>query len=131
MSRTQINAYECKLRLLQYGLVDELVELDQIGSGKDTKKSRKGGEGSGSEDEDMDDEDIIARRNAFVKKSIREAQAAGKLQGVLSGAKNPLAAEQRRAVIGEFFKAIVAIKKCANCSGYVGISFYSSVQDSF
>ncbi|KAL5364699.1 hypothetical protein BJX96DRAFT_138163 [Aspergillus floccosus] len=117
MSRTQINAYECKLRLLQYGLVDELVELDQIRSGKDTKKSRKGGDGSGSEDEDMDDEDIIARRNAFVKKSIREAQATGKLQGVLSGAKNPLAAEQRRAVIGEFFKAIVAIKKCANCSG--------------
>ncbi|KAF9890317.1 hypothetical protein FE257_005983 [Aspergillus nanangensis] len=114
MSRTQINTYSCKLRLLQYGLVDEVAEIDSMGA-KDGKK--KNADGSDSEEEEEDDDDIMAKRNAFVKKSIREAQKSGKLRGLMSGAKNPVAAEQRRAVIGEFFKAIGSVKKCTSCSG--------------
>ncbi|KAI9931950.1 hypothetical protein MW887_009451 [Aspergillus wentii] len=116
MSRVNVNAYVCKLRLLQYGLVDETAVIDSMGTGKtDKKKPAKDGEGSSSEDEDEDD--LIAKRNSYVKKSIREAQASGKLQGLMAGAKNPIAAEQRRAVVKEFFKDIVSIKKCTNCSG--------------
>jgi DNA-directed RNA polymerase I subunit RPA1 len=121
MSRTQVNAYTCKLRLLQYGLVDEVAVLESSGLKKDKKKSAKDADDSESEDED--ENDLVKRRNGFVKKSIREAQAAGKLKGLMAGAKNPIAAEQRRAVVREFFKDIVSIKKCANCSGYVAMSF--------
>lgn len=117
MSRVQINAYVCKLRLLQYGLVDEAGVIDSMGTGKADKKKSKD-EGSDSEDED--EEDLIERRNTYVKKCIREAQASGRLKSLMAGAKNPIATEQRRTVVKEFFKDIVSFKKCANCSGYVG-----------
>ncbi|ODM18657.1 hypothetical protein SI65_05274 [Aspergillus cristatus] len=114
MSRVQINAYVCKLRLLQYGLVDEAGVIDSMGTGKTDKKKSKD-EGSDSEEED--EEDLIERRNTYVKKCIREAQASGRLKGLMAGAKNPIATEQRRTVVKEFFKDIVSFKKCANCSG--------------
>ncbi|KAB8211273.1 Largest subunit RPA1 of eukaryotic RNA polymerase I RNAP I N-terminal domain protein [Aspergillus parasiticus SU-1] len=116
MSRTQVNAYTCKLRLLQYGLVDEVAVLESMELKKGSKKSAKDGEES-EDDGDEDEDDLVKRRNVFVRKAIREAQASGKLKGLMAGAKNPIAAEQRRAVVRDFFKDIVGIKKCANCSG--------------
>lgn len=124
MSRVQTNAYVCKLRLLQYGLVDESGAIDGMGTVKgDKKKSAKDGEGSSDDDDDEDD--LIERRNTYVKKCIREASASGKLKGLLAGAKNPIATEQRRTVIKEFFKDVVSFKKCTNCSGYVDKLFFS------
>jgi DNA-directed RNA polymerase I subunit RPA1 len=88
--------------------------------GAKSPKSRKGKDAGGSDDdeEDEDDDDVISRRNAYVKKCIREAQVAGLLKSVMAGAKNPLAMEKRRELIKEFFKDVVAAKKCAHCSGY-------------
>ncbi|PKY08955.1 beta and beta-prime subunits of DNA dependent RNA-polymerase [Aspergillus campestris IBT 28561] len=117
ISRVQINKYACKLRLLQYGLIDEAAAIDEMGAGAGGKsKGGKKGDASGSEEED-DDDDIIARRATYVKKSIREAQASGKLKGLMNGSKNPIAAENRRVLISEFFKEIVGVKKCAHCKG--------------
>ncbi|KAL3475907.1 hypothetical protein BJX99DRAFT_258986 [Aspergillus californicus] len=115
MSRTQINLYSCKLRLLQYGLVDAAEVVDSMGT--KTPKSKKSKDADGSDDEDEDEDDVLSRRNAYVKKCIREAQAAGMLNEILAGAKNPLALERRRSLIKEFFKDVVAAKKCASCSG--------------
>ncbi|KAK5683681.1 hypothetical protein LTS12_029174, partial [Elasticomyces elasticus] len=116
MSRVQTNAYVCKLRLLQYGLVDECGAIDESGSKKGGKnKSAKDGEDSS--DEEDDEEDVIEKRNTYVKKCIREAHASGRLKAMMAGAKNPIAAEQRRTVIKDFFKDLVSFKKCANCSG--------------
>ncbi|KAF7168568.1 hypothetical protein CNMCM6106_003706 [Aspergillus hiratsukae] len=116
MARVQINAYVCKLRLLQYGLVDEVEAIEAMGTGRgNKKKSGKDAGDSGSEEED--DDDLVARRNAYVKKVIREAHAAGRLKGIMSGAKNPMAAEQRRTLVKQFFKDLVSIKKCSSCSG--------------
>lgn len=115
MSRVQINAYVCKLRLLQYGLVDEVSVIESMESAG--KKVPKKGEASSDEDED-DEDDLMTRRNAYVKRRIREAQSENKPVGLMTGAKNPVAAEKRRALIREFFKDIVAIKKCTSCSGY-------------
>ena len=118
MTRFNINTYTCKLRLLQYGLVDEVAVIDSMAHKRvEKKKTAKDGEGSSSEDED--DDDIIERRNSYVKKCIRQAQADGRLKGLMAGAKNPLAAEQRRALVREFFKDIGSPSKCASCSGYV------------
>ncbi|BDD64349.1 hypothetical protein MPDQ_000327 [Monascus purpureus] len=114
MSRVQINAYVCKLRLLQYGLVDEVSVIESMESAG--KKVPKKGEASSDEDED-DEDDLMTRRNAYVKRRIREAQSENKPVGLMTGAKNPVAAEKRRALIREFFKDIVAIKKCTSCSG--------------
>ncbi|KAL2006706.1 hypothetical protein VTN00DRAFT_9374 [Thermoascus crustaceus] len=115
MSRVQINAYICKLRLLQYGLVDEVATIDTMGSGKGAGKSKKGAEDSDSEEEDTDD--LMERRNAFVKRCIRKAQMEGRIQGFMTGSKSPIAAERRREVVKEFFKDIASVKKCTSCSG--------------
>lgn len=118
MSRVQINTYTCKLRLLQYGLVDEVGAIDTMGAGKGDKK--KGGKDQDdSESEGEDDEDLITRRNAYVKRCIRDAQLGGKLKGLMAGSKNPVAAEQRRATVKDFFKDVASVKKCTSCSGYV------------
>lgn len=118
MSRLQINAYACKLRLLQYGLVDEVAVIDTMSAGKaDKKKGAKDDDDSGSEGED--EENLIARRNAYVRRCVRDAQVGGKLKGLMSGSKNPVAAEQRRATVKDFFKDVAAVKKCATCHGYV------------
>ena len=122
MSRVQINSYACKLRLLQYGLVDEAGVIHTMGAGKGaSKKKGKATEDSGSENED--EEDIMAKRNAYVKRCIRETQTGGKLKGLMAGSKNPIAAEQRRETVKEFFKDIVAAKKCTSCSGCVLLLF--------
>lgn len=118
MGRVHINAYVCKLRLLQYGLVDEVAVIDTMGTGKaDKKKGAKDDDDSNSEEET--EENLVARRNAYVKRCIRDAQLGGKLSGLMSGSKNPIAAEQRRATVKEFFKEVSSFKKCASCQGYV------------
>lgn len=122
MSRVQVNAYVCKLRLLQYGLLDECGGIDEFGS-KKGGKSKSAKDGEDSSDEEDDEEDVIEKRNTYVKKCLREAQASGRLKAMMAGAKNPMATEQRRTVIKDFFKDLVSIKKCANCSGYVGEFF--------
>lgn len=114
MSKAAVNAYVCKLSLLQYGLVNDLVTIDNLAEhrGKKTADS----ETDSSEDEDVDD--LIKRRNSFVKKCIKKALAENNEASLLANAKNPVAAERRRNIVREFFKAVVAVKKCNHCSGY-------------
>jgi hypothetical protein len=89
-----------------------------MGSKAPKSKRGKGADGSDEED-DEDEDDLISRRNAYVKKTIREAQAAGMLKSIMAGIKNPLAMEKRKNLIRDFFKDISAAGKCASCSGYV------------
>jgi DNA-directed RNA polymerase I subunit RPA1 len=89
-----------------------------MGSKAPKSKRGKGADGSDEED-DEDEDDLISRRNAYVKKSIREAQAAGMLKSIMAGIKNPLAMEKRKNLIRDFFKDISTAGKCASCSGYV------------
>lgn len=118
MARVQINAYVCKLRLLQYGLVDEVGVIESMGTGKAGGTNQKKKDEQSSDEED-DEEDLMSRRSAYVKRRIREAHSEGKFNGLMAGSKNPIAAELRRALIREFFREIVALKKCTHCSGYV------------
>lgn len=128
MARTQVNLYVCKLRLLQYGLVDAVAVVDSMGAKTPISRKTKDADGSDAE-EDEDEDDLITRRNSYVKRCIREAQAAGMLKSVMAGVKNPLAMEKRRDLVKEFFKDVVAAKKCASCSGYVVIVFLPLLYD--
>lgn len=120
MARSQVNLYICKLRLLQCGLVDEVAEVDTIGSVKGAKsKSRKSKDNDSDDDEEEDDvETSMEKRTAYVNRRIKEAKKDGRLDGLMAGAKNPIAAEQRRDLVKSFLKDINANRKCANCSGY-------------
>ncbi|KAK2737010.1 hypothetical protein FQN55_001342 [Onygenales sp. PD_40] len=111
MSRADLKSYTCKLKLLQYGLVEEVAVIDNMS----VRKGKDNNAGSGSEDsEDEDEEDFVRRRDNYVKRCI---SGRNKDQGFLSGAKNPAAAELRRSIVREFLKDISAVKKCASCSG--------------
>lgn len=121
MARSQVNLYTCKLRLLQYGLVDEVAEVDTIGSvkGAKLKPGQSKGDDSGDDEEREDDESIMEKRTAYVNRRIKEAKKDGRLDGLMVGAKNPIAAEQRRDLVKTFLKGMNSNRKCANCSGYV------------
>ncbi|EEP82341.1 hypothetical protein UREG_07206 [Uncinocarpus reesii 1704] len=113
LSRVQINAYVCKLRLLQYGLVEEasIVGTMELRKGK----SNKADESDDSDDED--DEDLIDRRNVYVQKCISGIATDKRRQNHMKMAKNPATAEMRRAIVRDFLKDVVNMKKCASCSG--------------
>lgn len=109
--------YTCKLRLLQYGLIDEVSVVDSMGSAKGAKKAKSKEEDS--DDEEEDDVDYMRKRTEYVSRRIREAKAEGKLDGLMAGGQNPIAAEARRELIKTFLKDINSFNKCGNCSGYV------------
>lgn len=119
MSRADVNLYTCKLRLLQYGLTEEVAEVELIGSKKGAKSGPKKDKGDDSDDEEDDDETIMEKRIAYVNRSISEAKKDGRLEGLMTGAKNPIAAEQRRDLVKSFLKDINGNRKCYNCSWYV------------
>lgn len=114
LSRLQINGYVCKLKLLQYGLVEEAVVVGEM----EIQKGKGNKAGSDDDDEDEDDEDLIARRNAYVRKCIAKVPVEIKAQQYhLQGKKSPVAAEKRRELVREFLKEVTAAKKCASCQG--------------
>ncbi|KAJ5147063.1 DNA-directed RNA polymerase I subunit [Penicillium atrosanguineum] len=117
MSRADVNLYTCKLRLLQYGLTEEVAEVELLGSKKAAKSGPKKGKTDDSDDEEDDDETIMEKRIAYVNRSISEAKKDGRLEGFMTGAKNPIAAEQRRELVKTFLKDINGNRKCYNCSG--------------
>jgi DNA-directed RNA polymerase I subunit RPA1 len=120
MGRNQVNMYTCKLRLLQYGLVDEVAVVDAMGAVKGAKsKATKGKEDDSDDSDDPDDDDYMQKRADYVTRRIREAKKEGKLDGLMPGGQNPIAAEARRELIKAFFKDINGFKKCVGCSGYV------------
>jgi DNA-directed RNA polymerase I subunit RPA1 len=67
--------------------------------------------------EDEDQDDLMRRRDAYVRCCIRKAQTQNKSESLFHGGKDPLAAEQRRAIVKAFFNDILNVKKCAACVG--------------
>ena len=121
MSRASVNLYTCKLRLLQYGLTEEVAKVEEIGSARAANSKAKTDKGD-SDSEQEDDDSIMEKRSSYVTRCIKEAKKSGKLDGLMSGAKNPIAAEHRRELVKTFLKDINGNRKCYNCSGYVARS---------
>ena len=82
-------------------------------------KATKGKEDDSDDSDDPDDDDYMQKRADYVTRRIREAKKEGKLDGLMPGGQNPIAAEARRELIKAFFKDINGFKKCVGCSGYV------------
>lgn len=116
MSRVQVNNYSCKLRLLQYGLIEEAHIVGNM-------ELRKGARGKDdSSDDDSDDEDdvgLIQRRNAYVKRCIANLPVHKRSRSHMEIVKDPTAAEMRRSLVRDFLREACAVKKCTSCSGLV------------
>ncbi len=123
MPRRQINLFICKLRLLQYGLVNELGELEEMRTSILAKSSRtvngdralNGIQEAGS-DEEEDEEDFLKRREKFVRRSIRIAQKRNPEERYAL-LRNPVAVAERKVVIKSFLLNIAYVKQCHFCKG--------------
>jgi len=114
MSKAEVDRYACKLRLIQYGLLEEASDLDNMAM-KAKKKSGGGEEGPGDDIETDDDDDLenfLGRRRKFVDKAISRK---GKRVDVCSATKINAIADARRQVVKEFMGSVNAVKKCARC----------------
>jgi DNA-directed RNA polymerase I subunit RPA1 len=109
MSSKEANRYLCKLRLIQNGLLSAAQEVDNIEVSQTNEEN-----GSDLEDGESAVDNVIRRRNAFVKKMIKGAKAD---PWEWKREKNETVAEARRTVVKAFMKAITAGKVCGNCSG--------------
>ncbi|KAF7505883.1 hypothetical protein GJ744_012418 [Endocarpon pusillum] len=121
----QINLFTCKLRLLQYGLVEELTELEDMHTVKVASAGRmvNGNAGQAGDeiqeagsDEDEDEEDFLQRREEFVRRRITKARK-GDREGIYALLRNPVAVAERKVVIKTFLLAIARVKQCHFCKG--------------
>ncbi|RCK64250.1 hypothetical protein Cantr_10400 [Candida viswanathii] len=125
LNQVEVHKFQCKLHLIQYGLLLECVELDNIFLDNSKKLV----------DDDVDDEDddddaysqgksvnskskkeLMERREAFVKRAIEKALKEGRTshKGIVTAS----VAEERKAVIHEFYKSLLSRPKCYNCGMY-------------
>lgn len=132
MSRAEVNRYVCKLRLLQYGLLKEVAELDEIQSKKALEQVKSGNDRYGddvmkdqSSDESSSKEDdsdggshvdsLLKKRNAFVSECIKRHRQSGGS----TTTKTSTIYEVRKILIREFLKDIGKGKRCQSCKGQV------------
>ena len=111
IARAQVNRVECKLKLIQYGLLVEAAELDDIQP--EVKQGEEDRETEFSESTDM--EAFYAKREKFVAKAIRRHLRSG---GLDEG-KVMSVAEGRRKIVKEFFGALQMPRKCNRCQAQV------------
>ena len=109
MTRKEVNRYLCKLRLIQHGLLSAAEDVDNI-----EVSQTKDENSSDSEDSGSAIDNVIRRRTAFVKRTIKAAKAD---PWEWKREKNETVAEARRTIVKAFMKAITAGRICGNCSG--------------
>ncbi|KAH7058738.1 DNA-directed RNA polymeras-like protein I subunit [Macrophomina phaseolina] len=109
MSKVITNLYSCKLRLIHHGLLKEAAEIDNLEVPK-VKGSKEEGEDVDSEDSDAEAQDIIQKREAYVKRALKEMKKMGTPEK-----RTEAIAEERRFVIKDFLADISKSRKCASC----------------
>ncbi|KAH3683394.1 hypothetical protein WICPIJ_005613 [Wickerhamomyces pijperi] len=111
--------YACKLRLLQYGLLLELAELDNmnlvssVGSAEDEAEEEDETLAGGKYTDPQAERDLVERREAFVAKSITTAIEEGRT--TVHGIHTATVLEERKKVVHDFYKRILSRPKCDNC----------------
>ncbi|KAK5137137.1 hypothetical protein LTR08_000642 [Meristemomyces frigidus] len=117
MSRVQVHRFQCKLKLVKYGLLKELHEVDDLVvqsiHGAVAAAADSASEDDSEAENDADTKGLIDQRERFVKHAINSAR----LEGTLSTQKTEATNNARRKIISEFMGKITTGKKCANCQG--------------
>lgn len=112
MRRQDITLYTCKLRLLQFGLIDDVHILDQI------NEKTTGIDGyqpvHEDDDEEKDGDKVALMREAYTEDAIRKHKLStaeireGKHQGAF---------EARRELVKDFLRDMVKNRGCMSCKG--------------
>lgn len=122
LPRVEVNRFCCRLRLVRYGLLEKIKELEElrpqqkvpISSQVDGDGISEDAESEISEGEDTDQ--LIRKREGFVKKAIKESRGNTKTSASVDD-KISAIAEERRDTVKEFLAAITKVKTCGNCHG--------------
>lgn len=114
---TEVEYFSLKLKLIQYGLLAEAIDLENV---------QLGGFSSRVDDHDDDDEDsnfgkrdhlaeeeLASRRREFVDIAIAKALSEGRTTH--SGVQTSSVNNERKKIIHEFYKALIARNSCQNC----------------
>ncbi|KAL3229701.1 Uncharacterized protein RNJ44_01837 [Nakaseomyces bracarensis] len=115
-----VHRYACKLRLLQYGLIDESYQVDhvQLDNAYDNMEAIED-DGEEESKNDMSStlaKELKARRKEFVEISIAKAISEGRTteKGTFTATVN----DERKKLVHEFHKKILMRPKCDNCGMY-------------
>lgn len=119
---TEVDRHVCKLKLLQHGLMLESMEIDninlasleddademeededEIGHKSSTKKKESG----------RDLRELQEKRHRFVDEAIERAIAEGRSSK--SGVHTSSVQDERKALVRDFYKMLLARPKCDNC----------------
>lgn len=117
-----VNRFICKLRLLQYGLIQQLQDLENVQP--ETKFPKQINSDSvsinevlESEAEEEHEDSLIKRRNSFVKYAISQASE-WQSSSMYRGGKVEVVAEERRATIKELLASAGKTQQCGRCKGF-------------
>lgn len=118
LSKAEVERYALALRLIQHGLLEQAITVDQMRPKGKTKRSATAEEEGPGEDLVDDDEDLekfLRRRRDFVKKAIRQKQDGGNSSPIKTSAQ----VDARRKIMKDFLKELTPQRKCAHCQSYV------------
>ncbi|TID21209.1 hypothetical protein CANINC_003489 [Pichia inconspicua] len=120
LSSTEVHKYECKLKLLQYGLIVEAYEFDKIRVENDDLSRLEaieiedGKENDESEKMSFTSSKLLReKRELFVFEAINNAIKEGRTNS--NGVFTATVGEARKELITEFYTKILGRKKCENC----------------
>ena len=118
LNSLEVHKFKCKLQLIQYGLLLECVELDNMfvkGKGSDDDDEDDDGDSSAGLDSKAKQE-LKNRRELFVETAIAKALSEGRTNE--SGVVTATVGEERKQTIHEFYKRLLGRPKCDNCGMY-------------
>ena len=137
LRKSESHRFACKLRLLQYGLIDDCYEFDNISVANSSSSF------NGIEDEDNEDEDAMVeglpvsngnstnnkekineqlfkelklKRNEFVDLKIAQALSTGRTTE--HGTFTAIVNDERKKLVHDFYKKLLSRPKCDNCGMY-------------
>lgn len=111
LSQLSVHVYECKLRLIQHGLIPEISELEGLLAKESTTKSTA--EANNIDSQSTLYGDIKRIRNEFVERVIAKAILEGR--STPNGINTSVVQEERKQLIRQFYQEIVLKSTCANC----------------
>lgn len=123
LAPAEIHRFICKLRLIQYGLVAEVEELEKIHLSSKVQKvngvihaSAVGSEEENEESESEDEDALKRRREDFVRRAIKR-NGGDTHRAAVAAEKDKAMSASRHATILEFLSAMTKPKACGNCKG--------------
>lgn len=111
LNELEVHRYSCKLRLIQFGLMVEALELDNLDI-KGITVTDDDDEPAAALDPALKEE-LRERREVFVEKAITKAISEGRATeaGLVTASVN----EERKYIIHNLYKRLLSRPKCDNC----------------